>query len=417
MIKRDHYLNELVIRMHNGLIKVVTGIRRAGKSYLLDTLFYNYLISSGVHKEQIIIIPLDELAYQPLLDAKRLDQYIRAEIKDERMHYLILDEIQAVPDFVPLLNGLRKIKNLDIYVTGSNSRFLSSDILTEFRGRGDQIHVSPLSFKEFYDAQNLSFDEAYLAYLTYGGLPFILKRPTPELKGSYLQNLFAEIYLKDIKERYQLRSDQEIDGLLNVISSSVGSLTSVGKIVNTFQTEKKIAISRNTIYNYLQILEESFLIRKAVRYDIKGRRYINAPAKYYMVDLGLRNARLNFREFEEPHLMENLIYNELIIRGYQVDVGVVPIAEKNEKGNVVRRNTEIDFVANRGHQRIYIQVAYMIPSPEKLAQEIRPFLKVDDSFKKVLIVKDQLRPRQDEYGITTLSLQEFLLNPHILQEI
>ena len=330
---------------------------------------------------------------------------------------MFLDEIQEINNFVPLLNGLLQVKNLDIYVTGSNSKFLSSDIVTEFRGRGDQIHVSPLSFKEFYDAQNLTFEEAFDDYLTYGGMPFILKRKIPNLKISYLNNLFREIYLKDIKERYNIRFDSELEELLNIISSGIGSLTSPYKLERTFRSLKNVSLSTNTIDSYLKIFEESFLVRKADRYDIKGKKYINAPRKYYFSDMGLRNARLNFRQFEESHMMENIIYNELIIRGYSIDIGIVEINEKNDNDNYVRKQLEIDFVANIANDKIYIQSAYMIPNKEKYAQEIRPFLKLEDSFKKILIVKDNIKPRKDEYGIIMISLRDFLLNEHILKSV
>ena len=416
-INRDKYLNELIIRMNNNMIKVVTGIRRCGKSYLLNNIFYDYLISKGVDKKHIISVSLDDLENQSLLDAVSLNEYVKSKITDNEMYYLIVDEIQEVKNFVPLLNGWLKIDNLDVYVTGSNSKFLSSDIITEFRGRGDQIHISPLSFKEFYDAQNLDFDIAFDDYLTYGGLPFILNRKTDILKINYLKDLFKEIYLKDIKERYGIKNDSEMEELLNIISSSIGSLTNPTKLEKTFKSLKNVSLSKNTIDSYLKIFEESFLVRKANRYDIKGKKYINTPSKFYMVDMGLRNARLNFRQHEETHMMENVIYNELIIRGYNVDVGVVEISEKNENNNYVRKQLEIDFVANIGNDKIYIQSAFSLPDIEKVNQEIRPFLKVEDSFKKVVIVRNNIRPRKDEYGIITIGIKDFLLNENILNEL
>lgn len=399
------------------MIKVVTGIRRCGKSYLLNNIFYEYLISKGVDKKHIILVSLDDLENQSLLDAVSLNGYVKSKITDNEMYYLIVDEIQEVKNFVPLLNGWLKIDNLDVYVTGSNSKFLSSDIITEFRGRGDQIHISPLSFKEFYDAQNLDFDIAFDDYLTYGGMPFILNRKTDILKINYLKDLFKEIYLKDIKERYGIKNDREIEELLNIISSSIGSLTNPTKLEKTFKSLKNVSLSKNTIDSYLKIFEESFLVRKANRYDIKGKKYINTPSKFYMVDMGLRNARLNFRQHEETHMMENVIYNELIIRGYNVDVGVVEISEKNENNNYVRKQLEIDFVANMGNDKIYIQSAFSLPNIEKVNQEIRPFLKVEDSFKKVVIVRNNIRPRKDEYGIITIGIKDFLLNENILNEL
>ena len=416
-INRNKYLNELIIRMNNNMIKVVTGIRRCGKSYLLNNIFYDYLISNGVDKQHIISVALDDLENQNLLDAVSLNEYVKSKIVDNNMYYLIVDEIQEVKNFVPLLNGWLKIDNLDVYVTGSNSKFLSSDIITEFRGRGDQIHISPLSFKEFFDAQNLDFDIAFDDYLTYGGMPFILNRKTEILKMNYLKDLFKEIYLKDIKERYGTKNDSEMEELLNIISSSIGSLTNPTKLEKTFKSLKNVSLSKNTIDSYLKIFEESFLVRKADRFDIKGKKYINTPSKYYIVDMGLRNARLNFRQHEETHMMENIIYNELIIRGYNVDVGVVEISEKNENNNYVRKQLEIDFVANIGNDKIYIQSAFSLPNIEKVNQEIRPFLKVEDSFKKVVIVRNNIRPRKDEYGIITISIKDFLLNENILNEI
>ncbi|MGI6359614.1 MAG: ATP-binding protein [Acholeplasmatales bacterium] len=416
-INRDKYLKELIARKNNSLIKVITGIRRCGKSYLLNEIYYDYLISTGVSEDHIVSVSLDTLENKELLDANNLNKYIKDKVKDNEIYYVFLDEIQEINNFVPLLNGLLQVKNLDIYVTGSNSKFLSSDIVTEFRGRGDQIHVSPLSFKEFYDAQNLTFEEAFDDYLTYGGMPFILKRKIPNLKISYLNNLFREIYLKDIKERYNIRFDSELEELLNIISSGIGSLTSPYKLERTFRSLKNVSLSTNTIDSYLKIFEESFLVRKADRYDIKGKKYINAPRKYYFSDMGLRNARLNFRQFEESHMMENIIYNELIIRGYSIDIGIVEINEKNDNDNYVRKQLEIDFVANIANDKIYIQSAYMIPNKEKYAQEIRPFLKLEDSFKKILIVKDNIKPRKDEYGIIMISLRDFLLNEHILKSV
>lgn len=409
-INRDKYLNELISKMHNKMIKIITGIRRCGKSYLLNEIFYDYLISLGVNEDHIIRISLEDLENEYLTDAYVLNNHVKSLIKDDQMYYLIVDEIQQVNRFVPLLNGWLKIKNLDVYVSGSNSRFLSKDVITEFRGRGDEIYVSPLTFKEYYDARGKDFDDAWNEYIIYGGMPFVLERSTNEQKSKYLKDLFNEIYIKDMKERYGIRNDSQLETLLNIISSSIGSLTNPSKIEHTFKSVKQETLSRNTIESYLDILEDTFLIKKTNRYDIKGRKYINTPSKYYFVDMGLRNARLNFRQLEDTHMMENIIYNELIQRGYNVDIGVVEVSEKNENGNYVRKSLEIDFVANMTNDKIYIQSAYHLPNSDKVRQEIRPFLNVDDSFRKFIIVRDSIDVRKDDYGITTIGLKYFLLN-------
>lgn len=409
-INRDKYLNELISKMHNKMIKIITGIRRCGKSYLLNEIFYDYLISLGVNEDHIIRISLEDLENEYLTDAYVLNNHVKSLIKDDQMYYLIVDEIQQVNRFVPLLNGWLKIKNLDVYVSGSNSRFLSKDVITEFRGRGDEIYVSPLTFKEYYDARGKDFDDAWNEYIIYGGMPFVLERSTNEQKSKYLKDLFNEIYIKDMKERYGIRNDSQLETLLNIISSSIGSLTNPSKIEHTFKSVKQETLSRNTIESYLDILEDTFLIKKTNRYDIKGRKYINTPSKYYFVDMGLRNARLNFRQLEDTHMMENIIYNELIQRGYNVDIGVVEVSEKNENGNYVRKSLVIDFVANMTNDKIYIQSAYHLPNSDKVRQEIRPFLNVDDSFRKFIIVRDSIDVRKDDYGITTIGLKYFLLN-------
>ena len=409
-INRDKYLNELISKMHNKMIKIITGIRRCGKSYLLNEIFFDYLISSGVNENHIIRISLEDLENEYLTDAHVLHDHVKSLIKDAQMYYLIVDEIQQVDRFVPLLNGWLKITNLDVYVSGSNSRFLSKDVITEFRGRGDEIYVSPLTFKEYYDARGKDFDTAWNEYIIYGGMPFVLERRTNEQKTKYLKDLFNEIYIKDIKERYGIRNDSQLETLLNIVSSSIGSLTNPSKIEHTFKSVKQETLSRNTIESYLDILEDTFLIKKTNRYDIKGRKYINTPSKYYFVDMGLRNARLNFRQLEDTHMMENVIFNELIQRGYNVDIGVVEVSEKNENGNYVRKSLEIDFVANISNDKIYIQSAYHLPNSEKVKQEIRPFLNVDDSFRKFIIVRDNIDVRKDDYGITTIGLKHFLLN-------
>ncbi|HOE06786.1 MAG: ATP-binding protein [Bacilli bacterium] len=416
-INRDKYLTELISRKNTSLIKIVTGIRRCGKSYLLKEIYYDYLLSVGVKKENIIVISLDTIENENLLNPHNLLEFINSKINEDETFYLILDEIQEVDNFVPLLNSLLQKKNLDVYVTGSNSKFLSTDIVTQFRGRSDQIYVMPLSFKEFFDCQNLSFDEAYDDYINYGGMPYLLQIKEINQKINYLDSLFEEIYLKDIKERYNIRNDKEMEELLNIIASNIGTLISPIKLENTFKSVGKVSLSRNTIYSYLKIFEESFLIKKANRYDLKGKKYINAPLKYYFTDVGLRNSRLNFRQQEEPHIMENIIYNELIRRGYKVDIGVVSEYTKNINNFNIYKQLEVDFVANIGNNRIFIQSAYNIPSKEKREQETRSLNLLDNSFKKVIIVRNYLKPRRDEKGIITICLEDFLLNENILNEI
>ncbi len=415
-IKRELYLKKIIRKMNNSMIKVITGIRRCGKSYLLNKIFYDYLIQNGVSKDHIISIALDNLENLELHDPYKLDKYIKNKIVDEEMYYIFLDEIQEVDKFVYLLNGLMQIKNVDIYITGSNSKFLSKDIITEFRGRGDQIHVNPLSFKEFYDAYNKDFDDALNEYLIYGGMPFILNLDNDKEKNEYLFNLYKEIYLKDIKERYKIRNDKKMSELLDIISSSIGSLTNASKLSNTFKSVKNIDLSKNTISSYLDIFEESFLIQCASRYDIKGKKYIDSPKKYYFSDLGLRNARLNFRQFEFNHLMENLIYNELKIRGYSIDVGVVSINEKNNNGNYIKKQTEVDFVVNSGNNRYYIQSAYRLPNIMKENQELKSLINIHDSFKKIIVVGDNIKLNRDDNGILTMSLKQFLLDDNALDK-
>ena len=413
-IKRNLYLNKIIRKINNSMIKVITGIRRCGKSYLLNKLFYNYLIQNGISKDHIISIALDNLQSLELHDPYKLDKYIREKIIDDDMYFIFLDEIQEVDKFVYLLNGLMQIQNADIYITGSNSKFLSKDVITEFRGRGDQIHVNPLSFKEFYETYGKDFDDSLNEYMIYGGMPMILNFDNDEEKNEYLINLYKEIYLKDIKERYGIRNDAELGELLNIISSSIGSLTNATKLSNTFKSVKNVDISKNTIASYLEIFEESFLVQSSNRYDIKGKKHIDSPRKYYFTDLGLRNARLNFRQIEENHLMENLIYNELKIRGFSVDVGVVSINEKNINGNYVRKQNEVDFVVNSGSNRYYIQSAYSLPTLEKENQEIKSLINIPDSFKKIVIVRDNIKLKRDDNGIVTMSLKEFLLDEDTL---
>ena len=415
-INRDKYLNELIKRMNNGLIKVITGLRRCGKTYLLNEIFYKYLISINVKKDHIIIISLEDLENRKYKDPYLLNEHVKSLIRDDGMYYIMIDEIQEVNDFVPLLNTWIKNKQMDVYVTGSNSRFLSKDIITEFRGRGDIVHLFPLSFKEFYEYRKGNFDEIFDEFLHFGGMPFILKREDKLMKINYLKDLYREIYIKDIKERYKIRNDSELVKLLCILASSVGSLTNLTKLEHTFKSVKKVSASRNTINAYLEILEDSYLVKKSLRYDIKGKKYINSLNKIYFTDLGLRNALLNFREFEIPHLMENLIFNELSIRGYALDIGIVESYIKNEKNNNIRTQIEIDFIASRGDTKYYIQSVFNVFEEAKLIQEIRPFTKVNDSFKKILIFRENISPRIDENGIIMISLKDFLLDENILEK-
>lgn len=425
-IKRDRYLNRLISKKFNGLIKVVTGIRRSGKSYLLFNLYYDYLLSEGVSKENIITIPLDDVDYEKYCDPLVLHEYIKERINDEtKEYYVFIDEAQYAitkeemknPD-VPIrlygaLNSLLRKKNVDVYITGSNSKFLSSDIMTEFRGRGDEIHVSPLSFSEFYPASGKDKMDAWNEYLYFGGLPHILSEPDNESKSNYLKRLNKEIYLKDLCERYDIKDETGMEELMKVISSAVGSLSNAQKISDTFKSDGNKTLSMPTIANYLKYLEESFLIEKAERYDIKGRKYISTPSKYYYTDLGLRNALLNFRQFEETHLMKNAIYNELIYRGYSVDVGVVEV-RKTEDEKQVRKQLEVDFVVNRSSQRYYIQSAFALPTQEKVDQEQASLINIPDSFKKIVVVNGNSPVWRNEEGITFMGIYDFLLNENSL---
>ena len=408
-IKRDVYLNKVINKKENGLIKIVTGIRRCGKSYLLDPMYKNYLLNNGVQEDHIIKLDLDERRNNKYLDPDVLDEYIRNLIKDEKMYYVILDEIQKVDDFESLLNGFLHISNLDIYVTGSNSKFLSSDIITEFRGRGDEIRVLPLSFSEFYSAYNGNKGEAWNEYITYGGLPRILSYKTEEEKSEYLKKLFEQTYISDIVERNNIQRIDILDSLINILASSIGSLTNPKKLLDTFISNGIKDVSINTITSYINYLKDSFLISKAERYDVKGKKYIQTPYKYYFSDIGLRNCRLNFRQQEETHIMENIIYNELLYRGYNVDVGVVEIRNGDSKKQV-----EIDFVCNQYNKRYYIQSALSLVSREKTLQEERPLLNIPDNFKKIIVVKDNIKSWFTEEGILVIGLQEFLLNENSL---
>ena len=412
-IKRDLYLNKLIDRKENSMIKVITGIRRCGKSYLLFNLYYNYLLSIGIDKSRIIKIELDNEQYEYLYDAKNLGQYIREQIKDNDTYYVFLDEVQFVDGFEKVLNGLNRIPNLDIYVTGSNSRFLSTDILTEFRGRGDEVRVYPLSFSEYISSFEGTQEEAWNEYFTYGGLPLILSRKDDEQKSKYLNDLFEKVYFADIIERNKLQKDDVLEAVVNMLASSVGSLTNPSKIANTFESNGIKGVSDKTINSYINYLMDAFVINKVQRYDIKGKRYISTPSKYYFSDIGLRNARLNFRQQEENHIMENIIYNELLVRGFNVDVGIVEHNIVDNEKNV-RKQLEVDFVCNQGNKRYYIQSAFAIPDEQKMNQEKKSLVKISDSFKKIIVVRDNIKLWRNEDGIMVIGIQEFLLNPNSL---
>lgn len=413
-IARDKYLRDLINRMNNGMIKVVTGIRRSGKSYLLFKLFYEYLLSQGVLESHIIKIELDQRKNRIYRDPDVILDYIETLIEDDKQYYILLDEVQMLNDFEEVLNSLLHISNVDIYVTGSNSKFLSKDVITEFRGRGDEIHVFPLTFKEFMQVYDGDMYRGFADYIVYGGLPLISTMKTETQKVNYLTNLFNETYLKDIIERNHIEKTQELEDLINVLASAIGSLTNPPKIQATFKSSIGSAISINTIRQYIEYLEDAFIISKAQRYNVKGRKYIGTPLKYYFEDIGLRNARLGFRQVEETHLMENIIYNELRYRGYSVDVGVVEKREMSENGKQIRKALEIDFVANLGSQRYYIQSALSMPTPDKQIQEKTSLINVADSFKKIIIVKDIVNVKRDENGIVTMSIYDFLLKENSL---
>ena len=414
-IKRDKYLNDLLNRMHNGMIKVVTGIRRCGKSYLLFNIFKNYLLEQGVPVSHIITIELDQRKNKKYRDPDTILDYIESLIEDDEQYYIMLDEVQMLQEFEEVLNSLLHIRNADIYVTGSNSKFLSKDVITEFRGRGDEIHIYPLTFKEFMEAYNGDMYRGWAEYVVYGGLPLTVTMKTEEQKINYLTNLFKETYLKDIIERHHIEKTQELEDLVNILASAIGSLTNPPKIEATFKSAIQSTISLNTIRQYIEYLEDAFIINKANRYNVKGRKYIGTPLKYYFEDVGLRNARLGFRQVEETHLMENIIYNELRSRGYSVDVGVVEKRGKDENGKEYKNQLEIDFVANLGSKRYYIQSAFSMPTEEKRIQEKASLVNVNDSFKKIIVVKDVINVTRDEDGITTMSIYDFLLKENSLE--
>lgn len=414
IISRDKYLNRLIDREQNKMVKVVTGIRRCGKSFLLFNLFHNYLLEKGVKKEQIIEVALDDIKNRHLREGMALYNYVTELVTNDKQYYVILDEVQLVENFMDCINGLNRVKNIDLYVTGSNSRFLSSDILTEFRGRGDEVRIYPLSFSEFLSVYNGPISSGWNDYYTFGGLPQLVYRKSDESKMSFLQNLNKEVYLRDIIERNNIRRDNELSVLVDIVSSSVGSLTNPLKLANTFSTLNKMNLSDKTIKSYLDALEEAFYIEGVKRFDVKGKKYINTPLKFYFTDIGLRNARLNFRQQEENHIMENIVFNELKTRGYNVDIGVVDVQSHGENGKMTHKQLEIDFIVNKGNRKHYIQVAYKIPDTGKLLQEQRSLLKINDSFRKIIIQKDDVKMSLDENGIATMSLFDFLLNENSL---
>ena len=428
-IERNVYLNKLIARKHNGFVKVITGIRRCGKSYLLNTLFYQHLLESGIEDSHIIRFAFDSAQNLMLIgedlmeieegkrkvDPEKFMTYINDKIVDDGMYYLLLDEVQNLGYFEAVLNGYLRKDNVDVYVTGSNSKFLSSDIITEFAGRGDEVHVLPLSFSEFFSVYDGSKEEAFDDYMVYGGLPSVALMQTEEQKVAYLTTQITNVYLRDIVKRYNLQSDEDIGELLDILASGISTLVNPRKLAGTFKSVKGSTISEVTVAKYIGHMAESFLISKAKRYDVKGKHYIDTPFKVYFEDIGLRNARLNFRQIEPSHIMENIIYNELLYRGYNVDVGVVEVREKNSEGREQRKQLEIDFIANQGSRRYYIQSAYEIPSKEKLDQETKSFDRANDSFKKIIVVERTMKPRRDDKGYVTMGVKEFLLNENSLE--
>lgn len=415
VINRDIYLNRLIASKHNGLIKIITGLRRCGKSYLLFKLFKEHLRNVGVDDNHIIQVDLEDRRNKNMRNPDVLLAHIDSKMKDNDMYYILLDEVQCVKDFEDVLNSYLKIENADIYVTGSNSKFLSTDIITEFRGRGTQICVHPLSFAEIMSVDQRHPIDVWNDYYTYGGLPLVLSLSTDEAKESYLKDLYAKVYLTDIKDRYSIRCDSELQELLQIIASTIGSPTNPSKLENTFKSVKNVTLSSKTINTYLSYLEDAFLIEKSIRYDIKGKKYINTLAKHYFTDMGIRNAILGFRQMEENHIMENVIYNELRIRGYSVDVGMVETRPLNSEGKRIRKQYEVDFVANRGSQRYYIQSAFIMPTDSKERQESNSLLNIDDAFKKIIIVKDYIKPKRNQSGIITIGLIDFLLKPELME--
>ncbi len=414
-VERNDYLRQLILRKDNGMIKIITGIRRCGKSFLLFHIFKKYLTENNVDEDHIIEIALDGIENEELRDPHMCYQYVKAAIKDKENYYLLLDEIQFMPRFEEVLNSLLRINNLDIYVTGSNSRFLSSDIVTEFRGRGDEIRVYPLSFAEFYSVYDGDYDEAWNDYMIYGGLPQVIGFQTERQKAEYLKNIFTNVYLKDVVERNNIQSIDGLGTLVDILASVIGTPTNPTKISNTFASERQISYTNKTISKHIDYLEEAFLISKSNRYDIKGRKYIGANLKYYFTDLGLRNARLNFRQQEPTHIMENIVYNELLIRGYNVDTGIIDVYGKSQEGKRIRKQLEVDFVVNQGNQRYYIQVAYDMMSKEKQNQEFYSLRNIPDSFKKIVIVGGTAKPWRNEEGFVIMGMRYFLMNSDSLE--
>lgn len=414
-IRRDIYLNKLISKKHNGLIKVVTGMRRCGKSYLLFNLFKEYLVNEGVNEKHIIEIAFDSFENRKYRDPEVLFPYLMEKIADKEMYYVLLDEVQMLDDFESVLNSLGRKKNVDVYVTGSNAKFLSKDIITEFRGRGDEVHMYPLTYSEFMSVYDGDKQEGWRDYVLFGGIPLVLGFETADQKSDFLKSLFEETYISDITGRNNIRNKAELEELLNILSSAIGSLTNPSKLSATFKSVKNKTISKETIIKYIDYLKDSFLIDSAIRYDIKGKKYINTPSKYYFTDLGLRNARLNFRQVEETHAMENIIFNELKVRGYNVDVGVVVMNEVDKNGKKIRKQLEVDFVCNKGSKRFYIQSAYALPDKEKMEQEQRPLVNTGDGFKKIIITKDAVAPLYNDEGILVMSIYDFLLNPDSME--
>ena len=414
-IERNGYLQQLILRKDNGLIKVITGIRRCGKSFLLFHIFKKYLLKNGVAEDHVIEIAFDGIENEELRNPKTCYQYVKAAIKDNESYYLLLDEIQFMPRFEEVLNSLLRISNIDIYVTGSNSRFLSSDIVTEFRGRGDEIRVYPLSFAEFYSVYDGEYEDAWSDYMIYGGLPQVAGFRTEHQKAEYLKNIFTSVYLKDVVERNGIQSMDDLSALVDILASVIGAPTNPTRVSNTFASERQTSYTNKTISNHINYLEEAFLISKSNRYDIKGRKYVGANLKYYFTDLGLRNARLNFRQQEPTHIMENIVYNELLIRGYNIDTGIIDVFGKTQEGKRVRKQLEVDFVVNQGSQRYYVQVAYDMASKEKQSQEFRSFRNIPDSFKKIVIVGGTAKPWRNEEGFVIMGMKYFLLNSDSLE--
>ncbi len=414
-IQRDYYLEQMIKRKNNGLIKIVTGIRRCGKSYLLRTLFKNALLADGVAADHIIEMAFDLFDNIEYRDPKVFYPWIKEQFKDDGKYYILLDEVQMLGEFVSVLNGLADKKNCDVYVSGSNAKFLSRDIATEFGGRGDEIHMYPLSFSEFMSVYDGNKYDGWNEYVSYGGIPLVVLADTEEQKVALLDNLFKETYIRDIVQRNKIRNVGEMEALLNILSSAIGSLTNPNKLKNTFKSVGNSKITATTITKYIEYLEDAFLVESARRYDIKGKSYIGTPLKYYFMDMGLRNARINFRQMEVTHLMENVIYNELRMRSYHVDVGSLTIVEKGKSAKAVKKQLEVDFICSKGSKKYYIQSAYLLETEEKTAQELRPLLKIQDSFKKIVITSNTPRPFYNEYGILIMNVYDFLLNAESLE--